>query len=134
MNWFIHLSWWQWVLIVAINSFLGYWAGVGTLYCWHQLELMEWKYFEGGINDRRKIFFSFLMWPGSTTDKLQGYRWHQPFSMDDMKPNTYLLFMIIFGPIPKVLITMLFYILCGVVFLFNQIKMAVSVPQFIKQK
>ncbi len=133
MNWFIHLSWWQWVLIVALNSFLGYWAGVGTLYCWHCLKLMEWPE-DWSKHRQRMIIASFVLWPGATVEKLAGSMWWEPPSMDGIKPNTYLAIMIVFGLVMKIAVTVFMYVMNGFLLWFQAAKEFISVPKFIKKE
>lgn len=130
MSWFYQLYWWHWVLIVLLNSFLGYWVGVGTLYCWHNLKLMDWTYFSGGLNDRRRMFKSFLVWPTATIDKMRDNPVWQPISMS-VSPCVYLIIMIICGPLPKIVLTIMFSLLSGLELLLTVRWRRLLIPKFI---
>lgn len=137
MYWFSEMAWWQWVLLALANSFLGYWVGVGTLYCWHNLRLVEQlKPQPHEKNDIRKMAVAFLMWPGSTTDRLDGQSWWEPMSMDGFTPGQYLLGMILLGPVPKIMLTCFLYVLCLLVFLFRRVarNQGLFLPKFINVK
>ena len=137
MNWIEQVTWWQWVLLALTNSFLGYWAGVGTLYCYHNLRIWVWSEYvaenELQFNFDRTLLFAFLLWPISATYRIMSEKRFKPLIMKNDLPRTYLLYMTISGPAIKLFFMVTGGIVCFVILLLCVVlKTNFLVPKFIK--
>ena len=137
MNWIEQVTWWQWVLLVLMNSFLGYWVGVGTLYCYHNLKVWAWSGYivedELRFYPNRTMLFAFLLWPISATYRIVEDKRFQPLTMVKDQPKDYLLYMTICGPMIKVVFMGIGGLICSAILLLRAVLTTdFLIPKFIK--